>query len=214
MLLLLPVLLSSCSLFRPVRKTESVVVVPQETPVKKESNPVLPVTNVILNDEPEKKETAADPYVIPDLNPDLLPTLQFKYAILLDIPVEEPIDHKVLGFLEHWYGTTYRMGGRDLNGVDCSSFAQFYMGAIYNVQLPRTSREQFSFAQPISLSDLREGDLVFFYTGRKKQVSHVGVYLRNNRFAHASTRNGVIISSMNEGYYHDRFMGGGRVVGK
>lgn len=190
------------------------MVVKQQVPEKKESNPILPVTNVTLNDEPEKKEVKEDPYIIPDLNPDVLTTLQFKYAILLDIPVEEPIDHKVLGFMEHWYGTRYRMGGRDVSGVDCSSFAQFYMGAIYDIPLPRTSREQFNFAQHIDRNELKEGDMVFFYTGRKKQVSHVGIYLRNNRFAHASTSNGVIISSLEEDYYRTRFAGAGRVLHK
>lgn len=210
-LFVLPVLLSSCSLFRPAQQKKAPVVIKQEPVAKKETNPVLPVTGVTLNDEPERKETTEDPYAIPDLNPELLNTLQFKYAILLDIPVEESLEHKVLGFIEHWYGTRYKMGGRDLNGLDCSSFAQYFIGAIYNVALPRTSREQFSYSLPIRREELKEGDLVFFYTGRKKVVSHVGVYLRNNRFAHASTSNGVIISSLDEPYYKARFIRAGRI---
>ncbi len=211
LLFLLPVMGSSCSLFRPVQQKKAPVTIQQEPESKKDGGTVLPVTGVTITDEPEKKEAANDPYVIPDLNPELVNTLQFKYAILLDIPVEEPIEHKVLGFMEHWYGTRYKMGGRDQNGLDCSSFVQFYMGAIYNVSLPRTSREQFTFSLPIKRDEIKEGDLVFFYTGRKKLVSHVGVYLRNNRFAHASTSNGVIISSLDEPYYRSRFIRAGRI---
>ena len=136
--------------------------------------------------------------------------LQFKYAILLDAPVEEMIDQKLIEFLESWYGTPYRMGGADKTGVDCSAFVQSLMVTLYGVTVPRTSREQYDQCKRISKNKLVEGDLVFFRTQRKKGVSHVGVYLRNNKFVHASTSSGVMISDLGEEYYSKRFVGCGR----
>lgn len=137
--------------------------------------------------------------------------LQFKYAILLDAPVEEMQDHKLIDFLENWYGTRYRMGGADKSGIDCSAFVQTFMMFMYNVSMPRTSREQYFQCDRILKSDLQEGDLVFFRTQRKKGITHVGIYLRNNKFVHASTSSGVMISDMNEAYFAQRFASAGRI---
>jgi cell wall-associated NlpC family hydrolase len=151
-------------------------------------------------------------YSIPSLSPEAISNLQFKYAILLDVPVEHMYDAKLLGFLESWYGTKYRMGGTDRSGVDCSAFVQHFMMSMYNTSVPRTSGEQFIQSERITISELQEGDLVFFRTQRRKQVSHVGVYLRNNKFAHASTSSGVMISDLRESYFKERFVGAGRYV--
>lgn len=137
-------------------------------------------------------------------------SLQFKYAILLDAPVEEMLDHQLIEFLESWYGTPYRMGGVDKTGVDCSAFVQSLMLTMYGVAVPRTSREQYDQCKRISKNKLVEGDLVFFRTQRKKGVSHVGVYLRNNKFVHASTSSGVMISDLGEEYFSKRYAGAGR----
>lgn len=137
--------------------------------------------------------------------------LQFKYAILLDAPVEEMQDHRLISFLENWYGTRYRMGGADKSGIDCSAFVQTFMMFMYNVSMPRTSREQYLQCDRILKSDLQEGDLVFFRTQKKKGISHVGVYLRNNKFVHASTSSGVMISDMDEAYFAQRFASAGRI---
>ena len=147
---------------------------------------------------------------IPAISPEMFYDLQFKYAILLDIPVEQMMDHEFIRFMEHWYGTHYRMGGTDTTGIDCSGFAIQYMRYFHQIDLPRTSREQYAQTTRISKTELQEGDLVFFRTGRKKVISHVGVYLRNNKFAHASTSNGVMISDLDEPYYSSRYAGAGR----
>lgn len=140
--------------------------------------------------------------------------LQFKYAILLDVPVEEMQDHRLISFLENWYGTRYRMGGADKSGIDCSAFVQMFMMFMYNVSMPRTSREQHLQCDRILKSDLQEGDLIFYRTQRKKGITHVGVYLRNNKFVHASTSSGVMISDMNEAYFAQRFASAGRISEK
>ncbi|HTE27406.1 C40 family peptidase [Flavitalea sp.] len=136
--------------------------------------------------------------------------LQFKYAILLDVPVEEVDDEKLFSFIDSWYGTPYRYGGFSKDGVDCSGFTQALMSNIYQLNLPRISAEQYNQSKRISKKELREGDLVFFKTNGSS-ISHVGVYLRNNKFVHASTSGGVMINDLGDDYFARRFAGSGRV---
>lgn len=139
--------------------------------------------------------------------------LQFKYAILEDAKVEELDNQKLLNFMEEWYGTHYHYGGTTKDGIDCSAFANSLMLTVYGVSgLPRTAREQYAATMRIRRDDLQEGDLVFFHTlGKRRAVTHVGVYLRNNKFIHASI-SGVMISDMNDGYYDKHYIGAGRVL--
>jgi lipoprotein Spr len=138
--------------------------------------------------------------------------MQFKYSILLDVPVEEVSDGKLFGFIDDWYGTRYKYGGSDKSGVDCSAFAQTFISFMYGFLLPRTSAQQYQQSKRIRRDELSEGDLVFFKTrGRKAGVSHVGVYLRNNKFVHASTSSGVMINDMDDQYYAAHYAGAGRV---
>ena len=85
------------------------------------------------------------------------------------------------------------------------------MFGVFSLQLPRTAREQKAITTWIPMSDLREGDLVFFNT--RGSVSHVGVYLHNNKFVHASTSGGVMISDLNETYWSRKLIGAGRLAG-
>jgi cell wall-associated NlpC family hydrolase len=139
--------------------------------------------------------------------------LQFKYAILENASVEDVNNPKLLSFMEYWYGTHYKYGGTTRDGIDCSAFAFLLLSSVYGVAtLPRTAKEQFEISKRVNRDDLQEGDLVFFHTlGKHRAVTHVGVYLRNNKFIHASV-SGVMISDMNDGYYDKHFIGAGRVV--
>jgi cell wall-associated NlpC family hydrolase len=142
------------------------------------------------------------------------PALQFKYAILENCTVEELSNPKLLVFMDYWYGAPYRYGGASRDGIDCSAFAFLLLSSVYGVAtMPRTSKEQYDACRHISRDELQEGDLVFFHTlgGRHKGVTHVGVYLRNNKFVHASV-SGVMISDLNDGYYDNHFVGAGRVL--
>jgi len=138
--------------------------------------------------------------------------LQFKYAILTNAPVEQMRNEKLLSFMDEWYGTRYRYGGTSKDGVDCSGFVCALMTSVYGFSnLPRTARDQYEGSRRIDLDELQQGDLVFFHTiAKKKTVSHVGVYLCNNKFVHASV-SGVMISDMNEGYYAQHYVGAGRL---
>ena len=136
--------------------------------------------------------------------------LQLKYAIVMDMPAEELTNISLLELMDKWWGTRYCIGGSTMNCIDCSAFTQIIMKEIYNIQLPRTSQEQFNIMQPIPIDELQEGDLVFFNTGGRG-ISHVGVYVQNNKFLHASTSQGVTISDLNDKYWNPKFRGGGRM---
>jgi len=99
-------------------------------------------------------------------------------------------------FITDWTGVKYRFGGLDKNGIDCSGFAFLLEKEIYGVTLPRISRDQANFARKKKYGALEEGDLVFFSFGGEN-VDHVGVYLNNGFFVHASTNRGVIVDDLN-----------------
>ncbi|GAA0559486.1 C40 family peptidase [Chitinophaga japonensis] len=136
---------------------------------------------------------------------------QFKYAQLLDVAVEEVRNARLYHFIEDWWGTPYRYGGKSKQGIDCSAFVNTLMSAVFRQNLMGSSYQMYEHVKKLrSRNELREGDLVFFSIGRKR-VSHVGVYLENDRFVHASTSSGVMISDLNETYWRRYYTGAGRV---
>ena len=135
--------------------------------------------------------------------------LQFKYAILMEQPVETITNARLIAFLESWYGTPYRFGGGDRVGIDCSAFTSMLLDSVYGVALPRTARSQYEMGVKIRKEQLEQGDLVFFNT--TGGISHVGIYLANNKFVHAATSSGVAISDLDDMYYRKRFIGASRV---
>lgn len=111
-------------------------------------------------------------------------------------------------------GLRYRYGGTDAtSGLDCSAFTGTIYSRALGQRLPRSSNQQFRIGDNIKREDLRIGDLVFFKTRRRRApVSHVGIYIGENLFAHASTKYGVIISSLEHPYYNRTFVGARRLV--
>lgn len=135
--------------------------------------------------------------------------IQLKYAVLLNTEVELLQDNRLLEHVDEWYGTRYRYGGTTKSGIDCSAFVQAVYLSAFALSLPRTARDQYRNSRIISATEMKTGDLVFFNT--TGGISHVGIYLQNNKFIHASTSLGVTISDMFDPYYLRRFVGIGRI---
>lgn len=112
-----------------------------------------------------------------------------------------------------WLGTPYRFGGNSKGNIDCSGFTQKVFLAAAEIMIPRVAREQVHIGDKINRKNLEFGDLVFFHTYSRRFASHVGIYLGDNLFAHASSRHGVTVSSLESSYYKKNFIGGRRLSG-
>lgn len=112
-----------------------------------------------------------------------------------------------------WLGTPYRYGGNTKRGADCSGFVGQVFYRVYGKKLGRSADEQADKnIKNVGKGKLKTGDLVFFSTSRKsKKINHVGIFLKNGYFIHASTSHGVIVSHLNEDYYRKTWRKGGRV---
>ncbi|MFR9164840.1 MAG: C40 family peptidase [Dysgonomonas sp.] len=111
-----------------------------------------------------------------------------------------------------WLGVPYRYGGLSRRGIDCSGLVHRIYKNVYNKNVSRSTRDLEKDVKKISKKNLKAGDLVFFATSKKsKKINHVGIYLKDNCFVHASTSRGVIISSLKEDYYDRTWKKGGRI---
>ncbi|MCS7300915.1 MAG: NlpC/P60 family protein [Fimbriimonadales bacterium] len=109
-----------------------------------------------------------------------------------------------------YLGARYRYGGSSSRGFDCSGFTS-YIYRQHGIYLPHNSAAQYRVGKPVSRSDLRPGDLVFFRT-RGRRISHVGIYIGDGKFVHASSARGrVRIDTLNSGYYKKRYVGARRI---
>jgi cell wall-associated NlpC family hydrolase len=136
--------------------------------------------------------------------------LLFKFSQLLDQEIEQLPDSLLLKQIDPWLGVRYQSGGNSVAGIDCSAFTATILSSYRGVQLPRTSREQYRFCELVNKNDLKVGDLLFFRT-RGRSISHVGIYLGNDKFVHASSSNGVMVSDRKETYFSARYVGAGRI---
>lgn len=117
-------------------------------------------------------------------------------------------------FVADWLGTPYRFGSMSKRGTDCSGFVYNLYQKVYEGGFSRSSAADImGETKRVNKKELREGDLVFFNIRNRRggRASHVGVYLKDGRFVHASTRYGVIISRLSEPYYKRTYLGAGRV---
>lgn len=144
------------------------------------------------------------------------PRLDYKALVRASVRLGVDIDmhdnHKLYLEAAQWVGTPYRGGGNSKRGTDCSGLTTQIYKKVYHARLPRTTGGQKQESRKVARRALREGDLVFFTSrnsGRK--VAHVGIYLKNDKFIHASTSRGVIVSHLDESYYRKHWLTGGRV---
>ena len=132
----------------------------------------------------------------------------YKNYINPDVPLglREQILLEVIKYLD----TPYKYGGNSENGIDCSGFTKQIYSSAMKIDLPRSAREQFDIGESVD-GELDFGDLVFFNTRRRSNPGHVGIYIGDNQFIHASRTLGVTISSLDETYYKKRYVGARRI---
>ncbi len=121
------------------------------------------------------------------------------------------LKEKMLMEILRFMNTPYKFGGNSKGGIDCSGFTQTIYQSC-SIQLNRSAKEQF--AQGIVIDnkeELKFGDLVFFNTRKIVKPGHVGIYLGDNLFVHASSKNGVIVTPLTHEYYFKRYLGARRI---
>ena len=147
----------------------------------------------------------------PSYKPVVPSTLREKYAAMLNVKTKEIDNYELYHFIDEWYGVKYCMGGLDKSGIDCSGFTKRLYEKVYGVDLAHSSGDLYANCQHLkNISSAEEGDLVFFKT-RGKRISHVGVYLMNDYFVHASSSQGIVISNLKEEYWQKHYAGAGKM---
>ncbi|KPP96093.1 MAG: lipoprotein Spr [Bacteroidetes bacterium HLUCCA01] len=120
------------------------------------------------------------------------------------------VESRLMEMHDRWQGTPYVLGGTSRSGVDCSAFVMIVMREQFGINLPRTTREQMRTGTRVRKSRLRAGDMVFFRTGRN--TYHVGIMLDGDRFLHASTSRGPMVSRLDERYWSRRYLRSRRIM--
>src|ERR1700748_3491912 len=132
------------------------------------------------------------------------------FSQIMGVALSTTSNVKLFQFVYDWVGTPYHFGGDSKKGIDCSAFTKELYAKVFNLTIKRNSRDIFSMVSPVRKDDLQEGALVFFKI-HSRSISHVGIYLGDGKFAHASNR-GVAINSLTDGYYSRYFYKGGRLL--
>jgi len=121
---------------------------------------------------------------------------------------------RFIRYAKSYLGTPYRYGGADRKGIDCSGLVIRVYQDLYHMNLPHKSSLLYKNGVPVSLRNLEVGDLVFFGRNRGSPISHVGIYLGNDSFVHATRSKGVMVSELSERYYRTRYIGARRIKNK
>ncbi len=130
------------------------------------------------------------------------------YSQLTGVEINYICNTTLYGSIEDWLGTPYRYSGTTRKGVDCSAFVRAVYQETFEHSFHGNSLAYYRASTPVKKEHLEEGDLVFFRINRNKTISHVGVFLGNDKFAHASRSRGVVISDLKSPYYRKHFVRG------
>ncbi|GAA4352456.1 hypothetical protein GCM10023185_12150 [Hymenobacter saemangeumensis] len=133
------------------------------------------------------------------------------YAQTLGLQLDYDENKELLRSVTDWVGTPYSYGSNSRRGTDCSGFVTRVFQEVYGITLKRSSRSMFTTTKRVPKGEMHTGDLVFFRRG-KGPIYHVGIYLKDGKFAHSATNGGVMVSSLRQGYYRSHFYAAGRVV--
>ena len=123
-------------------------------------------------------------------------------------------ERQLIVAIKSYLGVPYRFGGTTISGMDCSGFVSAVYRDAVDLKLPHRARSMFKLGRSIESERLGFGDLVFFENIGNYGVSHVGIYVGDGKFAHASSSRGVVISEFKLDYYRKRYIGARRVYGR
>lgn len=178
----------------------------RETPSYRESEKPAIEHELLGNEEDEKENNEG----VSKATSENINELYIAYSSQLGYELNGTEDLDLLEEVVNWLGTPYQYGGVTLAGADCSGFVLSVYKNVYDINLARVTTDMVKNSRKVNKRNLQEGDLVFFRINRVK-VSHVGIYLSNNKFAHASSSRGVVIDDITNDYYEKRFAFGGRI---
>jgi probable lipoprotein NlpC len=134
-----------------------------------------------------------------------------KYSAIMGVDKRDIQNGRLYAFIDQWWGTPYKYGGQNKDGVDCSGLVQTLEQEVYGINIPRTTSLQVTVIKRKYEEELQEGDLVFFdFEGGK--FNHVGVYLQNGYLVHASSSKGVIIVRLHDPSMYSHFSRAGSVL--
>lgn len=124
--------------------------------------------------------------------------------------IDNDIRETILREFRKWEGTPHKMGGNSKKGIDCSGFAHYMYEALFNIDVPRSTKLFLKAGLKINKSQLKPGDLVIFEPPTYPR--HVGIYVGGNKFIHASTTKGVMMSDLNNPYWLKCYLMSRRVI--
>lgn len=146
------------------------------------------------------------------------PRYRIRYEIVPPKDKSKPLEFsnessdRIIAVVNDFLGTPYKIGGTDKNGMDCSGFVSAVFSNSISMQLPRSTSEMWKLGWSIEKKNLKIGDLVFFRTGTSKNPDHIGIYVGNGKFTHASRSKGVVVTDMSDKYWRSKYFGSKRIL--
>lgn len=135
-----------------------------------------------------------------------------QYSEKLGIELKKDFDLALVKEVIDWLGTPYVHGAEDKSGTDCSGFVQQVYKTVYGITTARSASGIYDESIKVKKEKLQMGELVFFKINTEK-VGHVGIFLQETYFIHASSSKGVMVSSLDLEYWTKYFVSGGKIKG-